>query len=202
MNANTDEHDVSADPGTPEEQRDKRRDAPETDAGAADERTIEELEVTDEVRSIIEQLEAERDEAVALRQRTLADYANYQRRADENERRARIAGVHAVLRSLLPVLDQFELALNQSAGALSMEQLLGGVKIVRDELRKTLESHGAAPIMPEVGEEFDPRRHEAVMRQAREGVEPNHVVMVMQTGYAVGDAVLRPAKVAVAPGED
>ena len=53
-------------------------------------------------------------------------------------------------------------------------------------------------IEPVVGDEFDPNRHEAVMRQPAEGIAPNHIVSVLQPGYAMGDQVLRPAKVAVA----
>ena len=66
---------------------------------------------------------AERDEAVAARQRALADYANYQRRSVENEARARVGGLVQMVRALLPVLDHFDLALAQDLSKLSVEQL-------------------------------------------------------------------------------
>src|SRR5262245_42806055 len=71
------------------------------------------------------------DEAVAARQRALADFANYQRRALDNEARARHDAVAGVARSLIGVLDHFDLALGQDAERLSLEQLLAGVRIAR-----------------------------------------------------------------------
>jgi molecular chaperone GrpE len=72
------------------------------------------------------------------------------------------------------------------------------VRIVRDELTRALATHGVQRIHPEAGEEFDPNRHQAVLRQAAEAIEPNHIVSVLQPGYTMGELVLRPAKVTVA----
>lgn len=152
-----------------------------------------------ETAAIIDRLQQERDDAIAARQRALADFANYQRRSRENEQRERFNGVVAVLRTLLPVLDHFEIAVSQDASRLTVEQLLGGVKMVQAELIKALETHGVQKIEARRGEEFDPYRHEAVLRQPAADVKPNHVVSCLQSGVMVGDMVLRPAKVAVAP---
>ncbi|UCD76504.1 MAG: nucleotide exchange factor GrpE [Phycisphaerales bacterium] len=174
----------------------------ETGVSASGEASVEEIELSEEAAELFSRLEAERDEAVAGRQRALADYRNYQRRAMENEVRAAQDGVARVVRSLLPVMDHFDLALNQDLSQLNVEQMVGGVKIVRDELTKALELHNVQPISPEIGDEFDPNLHQAMMKQAAEGIEPNHIVMVMQPGYQLGDLILRPAKVAVAPAEE
>ena len=99
---------------------------------------------------------------------------------------------------MLGVLDHFDLALGQDAGHLSVEQLLDGVQIVRDELLKSLTSQGVERIDPVAGDEFDPHSHEAVMRRPCDEVEPGTVAAVMQPGYVMGDLVLRPAKVIVA----
>lgn len=152
-----------------------------------------------ETAAIIDRLQQERDDALAARQRALADFANYQRRSRENEQRERLNGVVAVLRTLLPVLDHFEIAVGQDASKLTVEQLLGGVKMVQAELIKALETHGVQKFEARRGEEFDPYRHEAVLRQSAPDVKPNHVVACLQSGVIVGDMVLRPAKVAVAP---
>jgi len=157
------------------------------------------LELSEEVAELVQNLERERDEAVEARRRALADFANFQRRAAENENRARQEGVVSVLRSLLPVIDHFDLALQQDTDAITVDQLLGGVKIVKAELMKAMESHGVVRVDPQPGDEFDPNLHEAMMRQPAEGVEPNHVVSVLQPGFRAGERVLRPAKVAVAP---
>ncbi len=159
-------------------------------------------EMTAEAAAMLEELKAELDEAVEARKRALADFANYQRRASENETRAARDGAARVARSLLGVLDHFDLALDQDTGQLTVDQLLGGVRIVRDELMKALVSHGVTRIEPAIGEELDPNLHEAVFGQPSPDVEPNHIVTVLQPGYTIGEMVLRPAKVAVsAPPE-
>ncbi len=161
-----------------------------------------ELEVPADIVPFIEQLQARLDEAIAARQRAQADFSNYQRRAMENERQAIVSGMVKVIQALLPMLDHFDLALNQDLEAMTVEKLLNGLQIVRDEFSKSLQLLGVEIIEPTVGEEFDPNRHEAMLRQSAEGIEPNQIVMVMQPGYVMGDLVLRPAKVAVAPAED
>jgi molecular chaperone GrpE len=154
-----------------------------------------EAEVGDER---LRELEAQLEEAIALRKRTLADFANFQRRCADAESRACQAGAARVVRSLLAVLDQFDLALDRSTQKMTAEQLARGVKIVRDELIKVLAGEGVQRIEVAVGDEFDPHRHEAVMQQATSEVEPGRVVAVMQSGYLLGEQVLRPARVAVA----
>lgn len=160
---------------------------------------VEELELSEAASDLVQRLETERDDAVSARQRALADFANYQRRALDNETRARQQGAASVVRSVLPVLDHFDLALGQASDQTSAEQLAAGVRIVRDELIKALASNGVARIEPKLGEPFNPGQHEAIMQQAMDGVEPGHITSVLQPGYRVGDQVLRPAKVAVAP---
>ena len=147
----------------------------------------------------LEELKAELDEAIDARKRALADFANFQRRATDNERRAVADGAARVVRSLLGVIDHFDLALDRGEEKMTVDQLLSGVRIVRDELVTALESHGVERIQPEVGDAFDPNRHEAVLHQAAEGIEPDHIASVLQPGYRMGAVVLRPAKVGVAP---
>ncbi len=162
----------------------------------------ETIELSQEAAELIRQLETERDEAVAARTRALADYSNFQRRAMENEQQALRAGESRVVRSMIPVLDNFDLALNQDLATLTVEQLVSGVQLVRGELYKALEAYGVKRIEPEIGSPFDPNCHEAVLRQPSPGCAPNTVVMVLQSGYRMGEIVLRPAKVAVAPPEE
>lgn len=156
------------------------------------------IELSEAAAELVERLETERDEAVAARQRALADFRNYQRRAAESELRAGQGGAAGVVRSLLAVIDHFDLALGQDTEQITVEQLLGGVRMVRDELLKTLETHGVERIDPACGDEFDPNLHQAMLHQPDDKVEPNHIVCVLQSGYQMGDLVLRPAKVTVA----
>lgn len=154
----------------------------------------------EDAAALIEKLTQERDEAIAAYKRSLADFANFQRRASENEMRARDAGVVFVARSLMPSLDQMDFALAQNTTAtLTLEQLLEGLNMVRGELNKSLERSGIERIVPVQGDEFDPHFHEAVMRQPAPGVPSSRVANCFQSGYRLGDMTLRPAKVSVTP---
>jgi len=161
---------------------------------------MEQIELSEEAARFVEELRSELDEAIGARQRALADFANYQRRAIENESRAVHRGVVQVIRAIIPVLDHFDLALHQDPAKLTTEKLMHGVQIVREELTKALEQQNVRTIAPGKGDEFDPQQHEAMMRQEAEGVKPGHIVSALQPGYAIGEMVIRPAKVIVAAG--
>jgi molecular chaperone GrpE len=168
---------------------------PEGDAG-----DIEGLE-----RRIAE-LQAQLIEANSRALRALADFQNFERQAARNQRLAHLDGVASLASRLVTVLDHFDLALAQDASAASAAQIMDGVKVIRDELVKSLGSSGVMIIVPQKGEPFTPGRHEAIMQQQAEGVEPGCIVATLQAGYALanatpagGDRLLRPAKVSVAP---
>jgi molecular chaperone GrpE len=147
---------------------------------------------------MIQQLRAERDDAAAARLRALADFKNYQRRAIENEARASSSATAQVIRSLLPVLDHFEFAAQQDAAQMTAEQMASAMNILQQELMKALQTSGLRRIDPKPGDEFNPQEHEAILHQPNSDVAPGQVVAVYQTGYALGDLMLRPAKVIVA----
>jgi molecular chaperone GrpE len=162
-----------------------------------------------EIQERIGQLEAELADAQGRALRVLADFQNYQRRALQNEVVARQQGVAALATSVVGVLDHFDQALNQGAAA-GADQVLMGLRVIRDELLKALQQHGVGLINPASNELFVPGRHEAIMQQPAEGVEPGHVVATFQSGYTLAgpagsppgsERVLRPAKVSVAPTE-
>jgi molecular chaperone GrpE len=152
-----------------------------------------------EAEDRLAQLAAERDEAHQKYLRTLADYQNSQRRAVSNEQEARSQGVTSVVLSVLPVIDHFELALGQDPGKVSVEQLRAGIQVIHDELLRVLQKYGVEQISPKANDEFNPVRHQAVVQQDVEGVDPGRVVATLQNGYALGERVIRPATVAVRP---
>jgi len=151
-----------------------------------------EVDPTDELRREIEDLRGKY-------QRALADYQNFQHRAMKNEEEARRQGVMRLCESLLPVLDNFDLALRGDPESLTVESVLKGIVVTRDELLRALANHGVRILEPDPGDEFSPIHHEAVMQQDHEQVEPGSVVASLQKGYAMGDRTLRPAKVSVRP---
>ena len=144
-------------------------------------------------------LAQERDEAVMQWKRALADFQNYQRRALQNEQEAKKQGTTSVLMSVLPVLDHFDLAMTQQTPDEASKKILHGVQVIRAELLRVLENHGVTVLNPRPDDEFDPNRHSAITQQTVEGVRPGHVSATFQPGYAMGDRVIRSAKVAVAP---
>lgn len=161
----------------------------------------------DQTQALLDQLsgelaaaKAERDDLDSKWKRALADYQNFQRRAAQNEQEARRQGVTSVLHSVMPVLDHFDLALAQTPGDESARRILDGVTVIRTELLRALELHGVTVISPAPNAEFDPLRHQAVTHLPAEGVEPGRVASTFQVGYALGDRVIRSAKVAVAAG--
>jgi molecular chaperone GrpE len=95
---------------------------------------------------------------------------------------------------LLPVLDDLERALD-AAEHHEEAKVLEGVRMTKDALAGVLASEGVEEI-PADGA-FDPHVHEALLAQPADGVEPGHVIQVVQRGYRIGDVVLRPARVVV-----
>ena len=114
-----------------------------------------------------ETLRAELAEAIEARQRALADFQNFQRRSLENEKRAIASGRMDVIRPLLGVLDQVDLALSQDSKVVSVEAIFSGVQLVRDEMCRVLDGQGVVAIDPEPGADFDAHHHQAVVHAAK-----------------------------------
>lgn len=152
----------------------------------------------EKVAMAMEQLRVERDQSREDRLRALAEVSNNQRRATENERRVEQASRVSIIRRILPVLDQFDMAASQDPDSVTTEQLVEGFQIAGNELLKIFTDQGVERIEPVIGDVFDPMKHEAMLRQESEDVETDHIVMIMQAGYMMADQVIRPAKVAVA----
>ena len=144
------------------------------------------------------EMQAERDALEDKLKRMAADYQNFARRAEQNVVAARQLQLMDVAKQLVPVLDHFDNALSVDPDKASAADLLKGVTIVRDELMRTLGSFGVQRLDVEVGEPFDPNRHEALMRQADTDIESNHVTAQLQPGYTIEDKTIRPAKVSIA----
>ncbi len=143
------------------------------------------------------EVERQRDEYLALAQRTQADFENYRKRSARDLRAAEARGVARLARELLPALDNLGRALAATDGDAGDEHLAAGVKLVQAELVAALGRVDIEPFSPR-GERFDPQEHEAITQHPVEGAEPGTVADVYQQGYRHGDLVLRPARVVVA----
>ena len=129
--------------------------------------------------------------------RTAADMQNFARRAAQNVADARQQQLMAVTRAMVAVMDHFDKALEVDPENTSADALLEGMRIVRDELLGALEKFGVKRVEVKQGDQFDPICHEAMMRQAVEGLEPDRIAAQFQPGYVLEDKTLRPAKVSV-----
>jgi len=137
---------------------------------------------------------AQRDEYLALAQRTQADFENYRKRVARDAAQAQQRGVAKLAKELLPALDNLDRAIE---AAEDEDPLLAGVRLVRSEITAALSRAGIEEFAP-LGCPFDPNQHEAMAQQPVEGAAGGTVAEVYQNGYRMGEAIIRPARVLVA----
>jgi len=157
----------------------------------------------DELTKLKEELEQAKAEAAQNYDRWLraaAELDNYHKRvARQMEALVRTATEDLVVQ-LLPVLDDLERALDHTPeGEEGRKTFVDGVRIIYENFRKVLAGQGVSSI-GEVGEEFDPECHEALMQVEDPEHPPGTVSQVVQKGYKMGDKVIRHAKVIVSKG--
>jgi molecular chaperone GrpE len=159
-------------------------------------------EVVEEAESAGETPPAEEDLAakyLALAQRTQADFENYRKRAARDAAAAQTRGIVKLAKELLPAIDDLDraLAAAQAVADGAENPLVEGIKLVHADMVAALARVGIEGFAPK-GEQFDPQHHEAMAQHPVEGAEPGTIVEVYQRGYALGDTVIRPARVVVA----
>ncbi len=169
-------------------------------AEEAEETEDAELVAEDPHEAVVAELVVARAEAEGYLddlRRLQAEFDNYRKRT-MREQTARIASAsQALVAKLLPVLDNFELAVSHAEQSRDFDRMLKGVEMVRGELREVLSSEGLVSIEAE-GKPFDPERHEAVVAVEQDGADAGTVVDVIRKGYEFNGRVLRPAMVKVA----
>jgi len=144
-----------------------------------------------------EKVKAERDMLYEKLARAQADFQNSRKRLQtESDQRAQYAN-GSLIKSLLPVIDNFERALAQDPAKSDAKTILRGMQIIHDQWLSVLKQQQVQEISPQPGETFDPNRHEAIMHQPSDLPEGT-IVQTLQKGYALLDRTLRPAQVSVA----
>jgi molecular chaperone GrpE len=147
----------------------------------------------------VARLTAERDEFLDQLQRSRAEFANFRRRTEQERAALRQVANQALLVQILPAYDDLQRALAAVPADQRESPLAQGVALIERKFWNALERAGVSPIAAE-GEPFDPAQHEAVeMAASGDGAPADTVVAVYQTGYRLGDALLRPAMVKVGP---
>ncbi len=129
--------------------------------------------------------------------RAIADFDNFRKRNERDNEISRRVALEALLSDLIPVLDNFERAVQVAATGASADGLQKGMDLIHKQLRDALCRHGLTEYSC-VGTQFDPRRAEAISFVKTSEHEPGTVVSEICKGYACGQRVLRPARVVVA----
>lgn len=150
----------------------------------------------EEAKSKAEAAEAKLAIAASQYMRLQADFDNFRRRTRESEAKAADTHTAETLKSFLPVLDNFGLALAHMQKDEAGAAYLKGFELLQKQLVKIMEDFGVKEIESQ-GKTFDPHFHEAVMMVQSDEMDDETISMVFQKGYMYKDTVLRPAKVQV-----
>lgn len=156
-------------------------------------------EVSEDVNALtneLEQVKREKDDLYDRLLRLQADYENYRRRTKKERENDLKYKSQSVIMELLPVLDNFERALQIEVSDEKAKSFVDGIQMVHRQLKDALAKEGLEEI-PTVGEQFDPHLHQAVMQVQDEEKESNEIVEELQKGYKLKDRIIRPAMVKV-----
>ncbi|MDG1431944.1 MAG: nucleotide exchange factor GrpE [Paracoccaceae bacterium] len=156
--------------------------------------TEEELEADE-----LDTIRAERDEFKDRFLRALADAENSRKRSDRDRREAENYGGSKLSRDMLPVYDNLVRAVEAMNGddEGASDALREGIELTLKELLHVFKKHGIQPILPEVGDKFDPQEHQAMFEAPVPGTKSGEIIQVSATGFMLHDRLLRPAQVGV-----
>lgn len=182
--------------------KEQAQQTPETNGIAAEAEQVPEIPETvtltrdefDQVKNRIDALQKDKDDTVAMAQRLQADFDNYRKRNAAIRMDSLEEGTRELIRSLLPVLDNFDRALDNSEAA--DQGWVDGVRLVHKQFMGILEKNGLTEIPAEGA--FNADLHEAVMQEEAEGVQSGEILSVLQKGYKVKDRIIRHSMVKVA----
>ena len=155
--------------------------------------------------AVLEKLNAENTELKDRLLRALAEMENLRRRTEREVADARAYSVSAFARDMLTVADNLARAAEsvpaetRAAAEGALKGLIEGVELTARDLQSALLRHGVAKLEP-LGERFDPNFHQAMFEQPHDELPAGAVAQVMQSGWKIGERVLRPALVGVSKG--
>jgi len=170
-------------------------DSPTVDSSSSDPITSPEMVMSGEnALEEIERLKGERDQLLDRLARLQAEFDNARKRETRERAEFRDYATGNTVEQFLPVLDNFQLALNANGSA---DQLRNGVELIVKQMEEALKSLNVLPIET-VGQEFNPRLHEALGTVETVDVPDQHIVEEIRRGYRIRERLLRPALVRVA----
>ncbi len=151
----------------------------------------------EKLRQDLEQAQQKIQELTEMGKRALADLANYKKRVEEERAGFSKFAALSVILEILPVLDNFHLALAHMPPELQESEWVKGILGIEKQLSETIKKQGIEEMPSAVGQHFDPHKHEAVLQGPG---EKDTVIEELNKGYMLGDKVIRPAKVKVGNG--
>jgi len=155
----------------------------------------------DEKNNQLDEKDNKLNDYIDTLQRLQAQFENYKKRTiKEKDKLVSIANKD-LIRELLPLLDDFERAMNSYKNGNEVQTIIEGLNIINNQFNQVLNKKNLKEIYPE-GEIFDPRYHEAVMQIESDKHEEGTVLEVLQKGYLLNDILLRPATVKVSKKSD
>jgi len=153
-------------------------------------------DATEELKRVL----AEKEEVIkSLQEKMLylqAEFENYKKLKIKERQDTLKFGNEVLIKELLPVLDNLEMALDHTAKTEDYKGIYEGVRITFNEFLKVLEKAGVTRIEA-AGKKFDPNLHEAFYQEEKEDVEPDTVLSEFQKGYLLNNRLVRPARVVV-----
>lgn len=185
----------------PEAETPPAESAEETPAAAGDASGARVATLEARVAELERQLSTEHDAATDYMnrwQRAQADFANFKRRAQQDQEQLQRALAVEAARLILPALDSFERAFITLPPSLRSYTWISGIALVEQQLAQALTMVGIQPIAVEPGQTFDPAKHEAIGEVGTAEHPAGHVATVVQRGYHIESHVLRPALVQLA----
>ena len=151
----------------------------------------------DALNAEVEEVSREKDQFREMFQRAQADFINYKRRTEEDRDELQKHANSRLILKLLPVMDEFNLAIDHASQSDAGASWLEGIKLIERKLNSLLESEVVTKIEAE-GREFDPLEHEAMAYQESSEHREGEILSVVRDGYKMHGRVIRPALVMLA----
>jgi molecular chaperone GrpE len=161
------------------------------------EATTEQINI-EALQKQLNEANAKAQENLAGWQRERAEFSNYKKRQDQQMADLRAFSTINLIKRVLPILDDFERAQKTLPEGVSHMTWIEGVMLIQRKLQGVLEAEGVKPLEVRPNDVFDPNLHEAISHDDADGIESGHVIEMLQTGYKIGERVIRPALVRVA----
>jgi molecular chaperone GrpE len=155
----------------------------------------------DSLRQQLEDAQARQAEYLDGWQRARAELANARKRFQREQEQAYGNARADVLVRLLPILDDFQRALESVPAEVPAAPWTEGVRLIERKFQYLLEQEGVT-VIDDAGQEFDPTLHQAVTHEPSDTVPAGHVISALRAGYRLGDQVLRPSIVRVSSGPE